>query len=28
LVFLKEMTVDQFLNEAQRLEESMEGQIN
>ena len=28
LVFLKELTVDQFLNEARRLEESMEGQIN
>ncbi|MBC8346591.1 MAG: PIG-L family deacetylase [Candidatus Marinimicrobia bacterium] len=28
LVFLKELTVDQFLNEARRLEKSMEGQIN
>jgi len=27
LVFLKELTVDQFLHEAQRLEKSMEGQI-
>ncbi len=28
LVFLKELTVNQFLNEARRLEKSMEGQIN
>ena len=28
LVFIKEMTVDQFLNEAQKLEKSMEGQIS
>ena len=28
LVFLKELTVDQFLNEARRLEKSMEGEIN
>ncbi len=28
LVFIKEMTVDQFLKEAQRLEKSMEGQIS
>ncbi len=28
LVFLKELTVKQFLNEARRLEKSMEGQIN
>jgi glucosamine-6-phosphate deaminase len=27
LVFMKEMTVEQFLKEAQRLEKSMEGQI-
>ncbi len=28
LVFLKELSVDQFLNEARRLEKSMEGQID
>lgn len=28
LVFLRELTVEQFLNEARRLENSMEGQVN